>query len=123
MSAGNRIFPQPTGSFGARPAGLRPDAAAYNRGVFKPLLISVVAACALLYAGDYALVRYRVARNRDAFGTVEVQPYYAVPLKDGKTEFMFLKPENETCVHSLFPHLGHNPCWYTYKHRDKRINT
>lgn len=88
----------------------------------KTALMVVLFFCALLYAGDYAVVHYRIPRSRDPLGTVEVQPYYAVPLKDGKTEFMFLKPENQVCVHSLFPHLGHIPCWYLLKHRDKRIN-
>jgi hypothetical protein len=90
--------------------------------VFKTILVAVIAAFGLLYAGDYALLRYRVATNKNPSGNFEIQPFYAVPLKDGKTEFMFLKPENEVCVHSLFAHFGHNPCWYTSKHRDKRIN-
>jgi len=87
----------------------------------RAILIAVLVSCALLYAGDYAAVRYRIPRDRDPLGTVEVQPYYAVPLKDGKTEFMYLNPENEVCVHSLFPHLGHRPCWYVRRHRNKPI--
>jgi hypothetical protein len=82
----------------------------------------VVLGCALLYAGDYAAVRYHIPRSRDPLGTVQIQPYYAVPLKDGKTEFMFLAPENQVCVHSLFPHLGHSPCWYLRRKSNKRIN-
>ena len=85
------------------------------------MVFIVLACCALLYAGDYVSVRYRIPRGREPFGSVEVQPYYAVPLKDGKTEFMFLKPQNEICVHSLFPLLVHNPCWYVVRHRDKAI--
>jgi hypothetical protein len=88
----------------------------------KTAFIAVVVFFALLYAGDYAAVRYPIPRSRNPLGTVEVQPYYAVPLKDGKTEFMFLKPENQVCVHSLFPHLGHNPCWYVRRKRNKRID-
>lgn len=88
----------------------------------KTALIAVLVFCALLYAGDYAAVRYHIPRSRDPFGTVEVQPYYAVPLKGGKTEFIFQKPENQVCVRSLFPHLGHNPCWYVRRHRDKATN-
>lgn len=90
--------------------------------VVKTILTVALVLCALLYAGDYAAVRYHIPRNRDPLGTVEVQPYYAVPLKGGKTEFMFLKPENQVCVNSLFPHLGHNPCWYLRRHRDKPVN-
>ena len=88
----------------------------------KTALIVVVASFALLYAGDYASVRWPIPRDRNPLGTVEIQPYYAVPLKDGKTEFMFLPPQNQVCVHSLFPHLGYNPCWYAKKKRNKRIN-
>jgi len=88
----------------------------------KTALIAVLAFCALLYAGDYAVVRCPIPRSRNPLATVEVQPYYAVPLKDGKTEFMFLNSENQVCVRSLFPHLGHNPCWYVRRHRNKATN-
>jgi len=86
--------------------------------MLRTALIAVLLLCALLYAGDYAAVRLR----RNPTGTEQIQPYYAVPLKDGKTEFMFLNPQNEVCVHSLFPHLGHRPCWYVRRHRNKPIN-
>jgi hypothetical protein len=83
----------------------------------KAAIIIVLLLCALLYAGDYAAVRFR----RNPTGSVQVQPYYSVPLKDGKTEFMYLDPQNEVCVHSLFPHLGHRPCWYVSRHTNKQI--
>jgi hypothetical protein len=99
---------------------------AYNsegvKALVKIVLIAALACCALLYAGDYASVRFHIPRSRETTSTVEVQPYYAVPLKGGKTEFMFLKPENQVCVNSLFPHLGYNPCWYVRRHRDKPVN-
>jgi len=85
--------------------------------MLRTALVAVVIFCALLYTGDYAAVRLR----RNPTGTVQVQPFYAVPLKDGKTEFMFLDPQNEVCVRSLFPHLGHRPCWYVSRHRNKEI--
>ena len=85
--------------------------------MLRTALAAVVIFCALLYAGDYAALRLR----RNSTGTVQVQPYYAVPLKDGKTEFMFLDPQNEVCVRSLFPHLGHRPCWYVSRHRNKEL--
>jgi hypothetical protein len=88
----------------------------------KTALIAVVALCALIYAGDYAVVRYRVARNRNPYASVQVQPYYTVPLKDGKTEFMFLDPQNQACVRSLFPHLGRTPCWYLRRHSNQATN-
>jgi hypothetical protein len=53
---------------------------------------------------------------------VIIQSYYAVGLKSGKTEFMFLGPKNQACVHSLFPHFGDSPCWYLNRKKVQRIN-
>ena len=79
----------------------------------------LVLAVTAVYAGDYLSARLR---GSSALGTVEVQPYYAVPLRDGKTEFMMLEPEERTCVYSLFPHFGYGPCWYVKGKREQRID-
>ena len=71
---------------------------------------------AALYAGDYLTAR------RAALGSVKVDRYYAIPQKDGKTEFVSAPPENQACVQSLLPHLGYNPCWYVNRHKRKRID-
>jgi len=88
-----------------------------------PPLKRIVAIVALLlaaiYVGDYLAARLRGA---NALGTVQVQPYYAVPLKDGKTEFVLLDPETQTCVKSLLPHFGYGPCWYLDGRKQQRIN-
>ncbi len=84
--------------------------------------IIVVLSSATLYACDYLLLRFRIATNRTPFGTVKIQPYYAVPQKDGKTQFLFDDPEDETCVHSLFPHAGDDPCWYLSGKKEERID-
>lgn len=63
-----------------------------------------------------------MARGGDALGSVRVQRYYAVPRKDGRTEFLFDQPGDEPCVRSLFPHFGDAPCWYLTKHPQKRID-
>jgi len=44
-----------------------------------------------------------------------------VGLKSGKSDFYFLDPQKQTCVNSLFPHLGYKPCWYLRKHTHPRI--
>jgi len=75
----------------------------------------------LLYAGDYLSVRYGIPKNRDPLGSVDIQVYYAVGLKNSKVEYMRADPETQTCVHSLFPHLGYQPCWYVNRHRRKLI--
>jgi len=84
--------------------------------LLRRILLALVMAAVLLYAVDY-----RVARSR-SLGTVQVQPYYAVPLKDGKTEFIMLDPETRSCVHSLLPHFGYPPCWYLDGRKEQRIN-
>lgn len=76
------------------------------------LIFRVLGGLALAAVGVY-LVDGAIARARGAgaFGQVQVQPYYAVPMKDGKTEFIMLDPETDTCIHSIFPHFGYRPCW------------
>ena len=80
--------------------------------------VAALLLCAF-YAADYLLARMR---GPNALGTVQVQPYYAVPLKDGKTEFMMLDPETRTCVKSLLPHFGYSPCWYLDGRKQQKIN-
>ncbi len=78
--------------------------------------------CVLLVAAAY-LVDYAVLRLRGSpTGTVRVRPVYAVPQKNKSTEFMLGDAEDQTCVNSLFPHLGDQPCWYLKKHTEQQID-
>ena len=88
----------------------------------RRILTVAVLSLLILYVGDYLSLRYQIPKGRAQFGEVKVQRYYAVGLKSGKTEFMFLGPKNQTCVHSLFPHLGDSPCWYLRRKSVQRIN-
>jgi hypothetical protein len=47
--------------------------------------------------------------------------YYSVAEKNNKTEYLPSNSEQDTCVHSLFPHLGFSPCWYLSRHTEKSI--
>ena len=78
-------------------------------------------ALAGLYAGDYLSARYRIPGNRQTLGSVQVKTLYAVRLKSGRIEYSQGDPETQTCVRSLFPHLGYTPCWYLSRHATKRI--
>jgi len=89
-------------------------------------LALVVALAAIVYAGDYAVVRLRASYPRlgNAFGSVQVVRLLAIPLKNGRTEYELdaLQPEaTVTCVRALFPHLGYQPCWYVRRQSQKPI--
>lgn len=82
----------------------------------KRVVLILVVVLAGSYGCDYAVARLRPQ------GSVTVQPYYAVPQKNGKTEFIMQDPETDACVNSLLPHLGLQACWYLNKHQQKRID-
>jgi hypothetical protein len=89
-------------------------------------LVLVIALLALLYAGDYAVVRLRAAYPRvgSAYDSVQMVRLYAIPLKNGRTEYELDARQPEvtlTCVRALFPHLGYKPCWYLRRNSQKPI--
>jgi hypothetical protein len=85
-------------------------------------LASALGVTGFAYGVDYVLFRHRLVTNRHPFGEVTVMPYYAVPQKSGKTQFIFNPPEARTCVHALFPHAGYEPCWYLQRHTEQRTD-
>jgi hypothetical protein len=94
--------------------------------VWKRLLGAVILFLALLYGGDYLLLRLRIAYPQVGKGidTVTMERLYAIPLKSGKLEYELDPDQPEVtvpCVHSLFPHLGDPPCWYLQRKSDKPI--
>ena len=88
----------------------------------KRTLAIVILAVAVLYAGDYLLIKVRIHEGQRPFETVEIESYDAVPEKNNRVEFFYNDPESEECVHALFPHSGDNPCWYVTRHRYKRTD-
>jgi hypothetical protein len=82
--------------------------------ILRIALVALLAAIAFVYAGDYLSVRYRMTRNNDTdpFESVKIEPTYGIPHKNGSAEIVIGDPEDITCVHSLFPHMGYTPCWY-----------
>lgn len=92
------------------------------RRLFLAAALFVVGASALSFVLDYAVFRFRVATNRNPYGSITVEHYYAVQQKNGKTEFLFDPPQPQTCVHALFPHSGWAPCWYLSRHPEQRTN-
>jgi len=89
-------------------------------------LVWGVALVAIVYAGDYAVVRLRVAYPQwgRAFDSVQMEKLYAIALKNGKTEYELDARQPEVtvpCVRALFPHLGYSPCWYLRRNSQKPI--
>jgi hypothetical protein len=72
----------------------------------------------VLYFGDYVVMKLR----SEPTGTCQVTKLYAVPQKDGKTEYEAGDPETQTCANSIFPHLGYSPCWYVKRHKTQQVN-
>ncbi len=89
--------------------------------ILAAVVLFLVALFGAVYAGDYLVLRYRVAAKRNAFGSVLVRSYYAVQEKNNRTEYIFNGSGEQTCVHSLFAHLGYASCWYLSRHPEKRI--
>ncbi|HTS71566.1 MAG TPA: hypothetical protein VMO17_21535 [Terriglobia bacterium] len=87
----------------------------------KRLVFLLVALFGLVYGADYASVRIPLPHSRNPYSTIVVRPYYDVGLKSGKSTFYFLDPQKQTCVNSLFPHFGYNPCWYVRRNTHPRI--
>ena len=92
------------------------------RRIFLGFVVFSLGIAILAFAVDLGLFRIRLLAHRDPYGSVVVSHYYAVAQKSGKTQFIFDPPAPETCVNSLFPHSGMQPCWYLKRHPEQRTN-
>jgi hypothetical protein len=86
----------------------------------KQKFILVIAVLGIMYLCDLASLRFRIPA-RDIFGSVPVHTYYAVKLKNGKTEYDYAGDHDVTCTNSVFPQFGAKPCWYARRHTDEQI--
>jgi hypothetical protein len=93
----------------------------FKRWLGRVILVLLVL-LALVYAGDYCALRYKIPSGRPQFAQITVNDLYVIHVKGGKTQFEPGDQETDTCVNSLFPHMGYSPCWYLRKHTDKLIN-
>lgn len=86
------------------------------------LLGAVVLLVVVVYGADWLLLRYRNWKRGDAFGSVTVTQVYVIHEKNGRTEYQYAAPQDQVCVHALFPHFGYSPCWYVSRHTEKQID-
>jgi hypothetical protein len=83
----------------------------------KRILGGLVGALVLVYVSDYTYLRIRMLRPTPTspFESMTRTRVLAIPQKNGKFDYQIdeTQPvETLTCVHSLFPHYGDQPCWY-----------
>ena len=90
--------------------------------IFFAVVAVVVGTSILAFGLDYAVFRIRAATHRNAYGSVTVNHYTAVLQKNGKTTLTFDPATPWSCVNSLFPHGGFQPCWYLRRHPDQRTD-
>ena len=85
--------------------------------ILERILGILLGAAVLLYTADYLYLRYRMlhASPTSPFESLTRTRVLAIPQKNGKFDYQIdqtLPVETLTCVHTLFPHYGDQPCWY-----------
>ncbi len=85
-------------------------------------VLALAGLAAAVYCGDFVVFRIRVACNWNPYGSVTVEPYYAIAQKSGKTQFIFQAPQPQTCIHALLPHSGYSTCRYLSGHPEPRTD-
>jgi hypothetical protein len=92
-----------------------------KRSLVRSLVVFGVALLTL-YIGDNLVLRYRIWRNLQPYGSVLVKRYFAIKHKDQRVEFVATDPQQRPCAHSLLPQLGYKPCWYVSRTTVERID-
>jgi hypothetical protein len=85
---------------------------------FFRLLAVLAVLTALVYAGDWMVLRGRVSHGT-AFGVVQVNQFLATPLKGNKVEYDLMGTVPVTCSRSIFPQQGDPACWWLERHKSQ----
>src|SRR5579862_7826850 len=86
--------------------------------LFVRALVIVIVLTGIAFTIDYIALW----KNQNALGSVTIRRYYAVGLKNNRTDYESADSEVQTCVNSIFPHRGYYPCWYLRRHNVKEID-
>lgn len=76
----------------------------------------------IFYLADYAWLSLRISRHQNAYENLQVEVVDQIPQKGNKAEYVPEAPQTQTCVRSVFPHLGDEPCWYLRRHTQQQVN-
>ena len=80
------------------------------------VLVGVIVALAVLYVGDWAVWRARVATG-GGMGAVTVNTIIVLPLKDNKEEYDEGGVASVACSRSIFPQAGGGACWWLQRNK------
>jgi hypothetical protein len=91
--------------------------------IVERVVIVAVLLIAAVYAGDFLWLHYRMLKPtpNDPFDVMTVQKEYQILQKDGRYEFVLGDPQQQSCVHALFPHAGYTTCWYLKRQNNAAI--
>jgi hypothetical protein len=78
-------------------------------------VVGLLGALAVLYVGDWAVWRARVAMG-GGMGTVSVGDVIVTPLKGNKEEYDWGGTTAVDCSKSIFPQAGGGACWWLRRH-------
>jgi hypothetical protein len=78
-------------------------------------MVGLIAALSMLYVGDWAVWRMRVAHG-GGMDTVSVTNMTSVPLKNGRDEYFWDGTADADCSRSIFPQAGSGACWWLRRH-------
>src|ERR1700742_3640884 len=92
----------------------------------KQAAIGIVVVVVAAFILDYVVLRAKMMFPKlgEATGTVQMTRLYAIAQKNGRVEYELDANQPEVtmpCVHSLFPHMGNNPCWYLQQNAQNLI--
>ena len=91
--------------------------------IIKRGLVFILTMFAIVYVADYVWFRIRLhnAKPGDPLQVLKIEGLYAIPQKNGRVEYTPADPVDVTCVRSIFPHAGYDPCWYVARQNGKPI--
>jgi hypothetical protein len=80
------------------------------------VVIGLLAALSVLYVGDWAVWRARVAMG-GGMGWVTVNTIIVLPLKGNKEEYDEGGVATVACSQSIFPQAGGGACWWLQRNK------
>jgi hypothetical protein len=84
-------------------------------------ILAVLASAIFIYVADYLILKIRASIGNGSSAFASIPIIQGTPMKDGRVQIFAGDTQTETCVRSLFPHLGYRPCWYVKQNQMQLI--